>query len=141
MTRLIALALLATTSMTGTALARSTFESVFVVDPDKEVMRWIAAQPGGEAIIRQTIEAMPTAETFPVVANLVADVREGVWAEIYAMPGDSIETWLHLTEEGVQCRVDLPRAFTMLEAASDWILGSITDELGVQTVQLWDVRR
>ncbi|NNF38383.1 MAG: 6-bladed beta-propeller [Gemmatimonadetes bacterium] len=112
-----------------------------VSEGDVEAYRdqWIAAQPRGETTIRQTIEAMPVAETFPVVANLVADVADGVWAEIYAMPGDTLETWLHLTEEGVRCRVDLPRSFTMLEAAGDWILGSFTDDLGVQTVQLWEL--
>jgi hypothetical protein len=90
-------------------------------------------------MLEKQFEVMPVAEVFPVAVELLPDREEGVWVEIYPTPRDSLETWLRVIDAGVDCRLALPASFELMEGSADWLLGYDEDELGVQTVQLWNL--
>lgn len=90
--------------------------------------------------INRMFAAMPAAEVYPAVAGLMPDNDGGIWVQAYSAPHDTSGTWLRI-EDGVTCRVTLPRAFVATDGGKDWLLGVVSDDLGVQRVERWMVGR
>lgn len=107
-------------------------------DVDLYRERWLAGvSEGAHEAITNMIAKLPVAESYPVIADLVADVDGGVWVGIYSTPRDSSQTWLRFEDGQQTCRIEFPRSFEPSEGGSDWVLGVHEDELDVQSVQLW----
>ena len=93
--------------------------------------------------IRRTWEEIPMSDTLPAHAALVVDDGGNAWIQTFRLPVDEGPArWLVLDPDGqVLGRVTLPENLTVYEIGTDYILGAATDDLGVERVQMWPLRR
>jgi hypothetical protein len=87
--------------------------------------------------IAKVLATMPYPETMPAISNLVVDREGNLWIEHYRSDGDErIGTWTILDSEGRWLGdVDLPAGLEVFEIGSDYVLGVLRDELGVEFVR------
>jgi len=113
---------------------------------DAMVSRWIEHQlsnpfyeqnPDAAARTRRRLEATPAAATQPAYDRLIADDAGRVWVRVYARPWDSTSTWNVLDADGRWLeQVRLPGDLDVVEIGADYVLGTATDDLGVEYVRL-----
>lgn len=103
---------------------------------------WLARRPETfHAQINRLFEVMPAAETFPAVRRLVRDRENGIWVQGYAKPGAETHELIRFAAGRLDCRAELPVAFQPEEGGRDWLLGTVTDDLGVERIERWTLRR
>jgi hypothetical protein len=97
------------------------------------------ARPG----IRATFGDIPMRDTLPAFSGVVVDDSRHVWMRPFRLPVDGgPEQWLVLDPEGQALgHITLPEGLTVYEIGADYILGAATDDLGVERVQVWPLRR
>lgn len=85
---------------------------------------------------------MPLLETFPAFGRVLADSRGYLWVEDYRLPGEPVPAWTVFDAEGrVLGFTNLPTGLNVFEIGEDYILGRVSDELGIESVQLWPLNR
>ncbi|WP_420463966.1 hypothetical protein [Candidatus Palauibacter sp.] len=88
------------------------------------------------------LEDMPLLETFPAFGRVLTDSRGYLWVEDYQLPGESVPAWTVFDSQGrVLGLLDLPPDLSVFEIGEDYILGRVSDDLGIERVQLWPLER
>lgn len=81
-------------------------------------------------------------EPVPVFRRVTVDRLGYVWAERYPLPSDTIGSWTILSPEGRWLgEVAAPLAVEPLEIGESYVLARLQDELGVETVAEFELRR
>ena len=85
---------------------------------------------------------MPLLEAFPAFGRVMTDSRDYLWVEEYQLPGEPAPAWTVFDAEGrVLGLMELPADVRLFEIGEDYILGSVSDDLGIESVQLWPLDR
>ncbi|WP_419938846.1 hypothetical protein [Candidatus Palauibacter sp.] len=85
---------------------------------------------------------MPLLEAFPAFGRVHTDARGYLWVEEYQLPGEPVPAWTVFDDDGrVLGLMDLPPDLDIFEIGEDYILGSVSDDLGIESVQLWPLDR
>jgi hypothetical protein len=72
----------------------------------------------------------------------MADADRNLWVRDYLPPRDERGLWTVFDPEGRALgRVETPEGLWVWEIGSDYVLGTTTDELGVERVQLWGLEK
>ena len=88
------------------------------------------------------LEDMPLLETFPAFGRVLTDSRGHLWVEDYQLPGASPPPWTVFDPEGrVLGLMDLPPDLNVFEIGEDYLLGTASDDFGIERVQLWPLDR
>lgn len=94
--------------------------------------------------VRRHHGAAPVAEYFPAFSSVLSDRLGHLWVEEFVVPGDGEDgrLWAVFDPEGhVLGLVETPRGLRIYEIGEDYLLGSVEDELGVDYIQLWALKR
>lgn len=99
--------------------------------------------PEGHAGVRTAYEAMPLPDTLPAIASVMVDRTGHLWVERFGVrTREGPEEWIVLDPEGrAVSRVHTPDGATLYEIGDDYVLGRVTDELGVEQVRMWRLDR
>ena len=84
------------------------------------------------------------AETFPAFSSFIGDATGHLWVREYDFPGEArpAPLWTVFGPEGrVLGCIETPPGLRIFEIGADYILGRVRDELGVESVQVWPLRR
>ena len=88
---------------------------------------------------------MPRVATFPAFGRIQTDRMDHLWVEEYPLPGNNdgpTALWTVFDPGGrMRGQVETPTGLEIFEIGADYILGSMTDELGIESVQLWSLDR
>ncbi|WP_419943057.1 hypothetical protein [Candidatus Palauibacter sp.] len=88
------------------------------------------------------LEDMPLLEAFPAFGRVLTDSRGYLWVEDYQLPGEPAPAWTVFDPEGrVQGPMDPPSDLSLFEIGEDYVLGRVSDDIGVERVQLWSLER
>ena len=93
---------------------------------------------------RQEFETTPMAETFPAFSSVLGDATGHLWVEEYRLPHDNRPgtLWAVFNPEGYALGfVETPDGLVIHEVGEDYVLGSMEDDLGVESVQVWPLDR
>lgn len=98
-------------------------------EEDQERLRWLS-------------EGMTLVDFFPAFSALHSDPLGNLWVKEYNFPGQNENIWTVFDPDGrVRGFVETPDGLDVFEIGEDYILGTTTDELGVERVQLWPLGR
>ncbi len=87
-------------------------------------------------------EGMTLVEFFPAFSALQSDPLGYLWVQEYKFPEQDENVWTVFDVDGrVQGFAETPRDFDVFEIGEDYLLGSTTDDLGVERVELWSLDR
>lgn len=91
---------------------------------------------------RALMDEIPFPDEYPPYRSMVADAQGGVWVQSYPAPGEDVSTWtvLDALGRGV-ARLTTPPRTRILEVGADYVLGVTLDEMDVESVTLWGLRR
>ena len=88
------------------------------------------------------LEDMPLLDSFPAFGRVLTDSRGYLWVEDYRLPGEPVPAWTVFDSEGrVLGLMDLPSDLHVFEIGEDYVLGRVSDDLGIERVQLWSLDR
>ena len=93
---------------------------------------------------REGYKGMPLVESFPAFRALLVDALDHLWVREATLPGMDRPSplWTVFNAEGrVLGFIETPEGLTVLEIGADYILGQATDDLGVESVQVWALAR
>lgn len=100
-----------------------------------------ADRPGGERMLA-AIDQLPLHETLPAFAQLLLDRTGHLWIQEFPGSGARPTDWQVFDPEGVLvARVGLPDGLEILDVGPDYLLGRVSDDLGVERVRLYDLER
>lgn len=87
-------------------------------------------------------EELPRRETFPAFSDARTDAEGNLWVEQYARPGDEQPRWDVFDPQGRWLgTVDTPPGLKIHDIGADWILGVQKDELDVEHVRMYPLRK
>ncbi len=95
-------------------------------------------------LTREGYKAMPLVESFPAFRALLTDGLDHLWVREATLPGMDrpAPLWTVFDPEGrVLGFIETPDGLTVIEIGADYILGRTTDDLGVESVQVWGLER
>lgn len=87
---------------------------------------------------------VPLVESFPAYSRLRGDALGNLWVGEFKLPEASYEgaLWTVFDAEGrVLGFVETPGGLSIFEIGEDYVLGSTTDEVDVEYVQVWELGR
>ena len=91
--------------------------------------------------VTHVLESMPTPAFRPAFASLLADAAGHLWVEETNLPGEP-NGWAVFDAEGrLLGSTELPDGFTPFEVGDDYILGVVTDDFGVERVQVYGLEK
>ena len=94
------------------------------------------------AIEARRFDDMPRVELLPFFAELRADDAGNVWVRHYSVPGDPTRAWTVFDGSGRPvANARTPDGARVLEIGHDHVIVVLTDELGVERVQVVPLRR
>lgn len=104
---------------------------------------WVAeANESQRAARRVVAAALPTVPTFPAYSAMTDDALGYLWIQDYQMPDDDRAVWSVFDREGrILGTVETPHGQTVLEVGPNYVLTLRADELGVERVESWPLRR
>lgn len=92
--------------------------------------------------VRASLAEMPKPERVPPWQLFETDALDHLWIGEYLLPGEQARTWTLLAPDGRPAgRITLPPRTRPLDIGRDWLLGVTTDELDVESLTLWRLRR
>ena len=95
-------------------------------------------------IHRRGYGIMPLVEQYPAFSNLLTDPMDHLWVREATLPGMDrpAPLWTVFDPEGRALGfIETPGGLTVYEIGTDYLLGLATDEMGVESVQLWELER
>jgi hypothetical protein len=93
--------------------------------------------------LERSFNVVPHADVLPAYdRSILLDDVGNLWAKQYAAPLDSVATWDIFDESGRYLTVlTVPLAFNVIDAGGDDVLGIWRDELGVESIRLYELRK
>lgn len=92
--------------------------------------------------IESVFAEMPFPETMPAYQDVLVDADGNLWVQEYRKPGASRPSWTVFDSDGVMLGVvETPTRFTVYQIGNDFVLGRWTDELDIEHVQLYELRK
>lgn len=115
---------------------------------DQQMKEYEGVEIGGIApdlpAIRELMFTWPRVAGLPAFAGLLAGASGGLWVKRQEVPWtyEGREAWDVFDGDGVlQAQVENPSNLVIHEVGADYVLGVVTDELGVERVRLYDLDR
>ena len=93
---------------------------------------------------RRGYGGMPIVEQYPAFRKLLTDPLDHLWVREATLPGMDrpAPLWTVFDPEGHALGfIETPDGLTVLEIGADYLLGHATDEMGVESVQVWELGR
>ena len=93
---------------------------------------------------RQGYGDMPLVERFPAFRMLLTDPLGHLWVREATLPGIErpAPLWTVFDPEGrAMGFIETPGGLTVFEIGADYLLGRVTDDVGVESVQVWVLER
>lgn len=93
---------------------------------------------------RQAYGGMPLVEQFPAFRMLLTDPLDHLWVREATLPGIDrpAPLWTVFDPEGRALGfIETPEGLTLLEIGADYLLGRVTDDMGLESVQVWGLER
>ena len=103
-----------------------------------------AERPERRAQMREFYGDRPLPDSHPAFGEVTSDLLDHLWVREYSLPGEEARnpTWTVFDPEGhVLGLMETPAGLTIFEIGEDYILGLATDDLGVESLQLWALER
>lgn len=101
----------------------------------------VGTPPDAGSKVEAFIEEAPRGERMPLFDELLLDDEGRLWAREYSLAGDMV-TWQAVAPDvGTVGRVELPRAWEVLEFGEDYVLVLERDEFDVEIVRLYRIER
>jgi hypothetical protein len=92
--------------------------------------------------VRRVLREAKVPATKPAWDQLVVDAAGGAWIRHFALERDAPATWSVFDAEGRWLgEIGMPVHFEVKEIGADYVLGTWTDELGVEYVRLYDLEK
>jgi len=112
-------------------------------DLDAEIRARLAReQPDRRQRLRAHLEAMEAPATRPAYGRILVDRPGHIWVAEYSGALDEPRSWRVFDAEGrLLGRVALPARFRLHDIGDDWLLGTWRDELDVERVRLYRLRK
>ena len=86
-------------------------------------------------LILSILSEMDVPEVLPELGAVFVDGLERVWVEEYEPAVQDVSEWHVYSPDGsLLAMIDLPTRFRLTDAGTDFLLGVMTDEFGVETV-------
>ncbi len=102
------------------------------------------ADPEARERERRGFELVPVGEYLPSFASVMADALGYLWVEEFEPPGEELPNvlWTVFDPDGSMLGfVETPEELEVYEIGENYVLGRVTDELGVEFVQAWPLER
>ncbi len=91
---------------------------------------------------RSSFRDLPHADFMPAFESLLLDSEGCLWVEDKNLPDDTLRTWTVFDRDGTPLtRLSLPLANRVLEIGPSYLLAAFEDELGVEYVRSYRLRR
>ncbi|MDE2877071.1 MAG: hypothetical protein OXQ93_16635 [Gemmatimonadota bacterium] len=88
------------------------------------------------------VKDMPLVDAYPAFREIRSDRAGHLWVREYRASGAGDAVWAVFDPEGrIQGLVETPPGLRTFEIGEDYILGWVSDDLGVESVQLWALSR
>lgn len=83
----------------------------------------------------------PIAEVLPAFTDIEAGRDGAIWAKLFSQKWESgMSDWVRFTEEGkMACTAQIPSSLRFIEFGSNYVLGTIRDDIGVERVQVFSI--
>lgn len=91
--------------------------------------------------VEKFLDATPRGRLFPLFDALLVDGLDRLWVREYSLEGDTVTWQIAELNRGVTGRLDIPRAWTLLEAGQDYVLVRERDEFDVEMVRKYVIGR
>jgi hypothetical protein len=94
--------------------------------------------------IREGVLKLPRVASLPTFSGLQSDMSGNLWVKNYLYPwiDERPEAWTVFNSDGfLHAWVEHPEGLQIHEVGEDYVLGVVTDELGVERVRLYDLVR
>jgi len=103
----------------------------------------VANVPGENGVrMREMLSEIPVPDVFPPYGALGTDALGYLWVADYPRPGEESSTWTIFDPDGrLSGRVTTPPHVSTLEIGTDYLLGVYRDELGVEYLHRYALRR
>ena len=75
----------------------------------------------------------------PAYSSLLVDSSDQIWAGVFRAPGDEHAEWHVFWEGRWEISVLLPPGFQVMDVRGDWLIGVDEDELGVESLAVYDL--
>lgn len=116
------------------------------------IRRDVAPQAFTEAHFRQVAEQfpqmanalaeIPRPNQAPVFADLLVDRENNLWVQDFSSPGTTSIQWTVFDPRGAMLgQVEVPATFRPTDIGTDYVLGVWTDELDVEHVRMYPLRK
>ncbi|HSG09951.1 MAG TPA: hypothetical protein VLA36_16445 [Longimicrobiales bacterium] len=113
-------------------------------DRRAELERRLANAPEeSHPALRTSFREHPGSDTLPAFVAVLDDALGDTWVRTFRSPADTgPDRWIVLRQDGTaRGVVSLPAPIDVFEIGADWILGGWTDDLDVERVRMWRLRR
>jgi hypothetical protein len=123
---------------------RATAETQATPEHVRRFKEWevAALPPESRALREESIKKVPSARTLPAYRGLEFDRDGNLWVEEYWMTKNDPRQWSIFDLNGRWLgRIVLPHELEILDLGSDYVLGRVRDELGVEQIRLHRIRR
>ncbi len=88
------------------------------------------------------VKGMPLVDSYPAFGEILSDRTGHLWVREYVASGAGGAVWAVFGPEGrVQGLAETPPGLRTFEIGEDYVLGWVTDDLGVERVQVWSLDR
>jgi len=104
----------------------------------------VSGDPVHQEGLRRLRQEAQYPETMPPYDSLLVDPEGDLWVREFHpwLTPDSVYRWHVLSAEGVPvAKVELPGAFSLMAIDLDWVAGVWRDEMGVEEVRMYRLRR
>ncbi len=108
-----------------------------------EIERRIAAEgPDERASAEATFDEIPKPEFFPAYLHILVDDDHNLWIQEYPIPGATTAKWSVFDSTGTLLgALDAPLGFEPYHIGDDFVLGKWSDELDVEVVKMYGLKR
>lgn len=93
--------------------------------------------------IRAMWDLVPRPDTLPAMSAVLPDAAGHLWIRSFTFPAvDASARWIVLDPSGqAVASLDLPAGMEVYEIGTDYLVGMVRDDLDVERVQVWPLRR
>lgn len=96
----------------------------------------------GRGSLGRFYEQLEYPALFPAYGGILLDTADNLWVEEYPSPGTNVQTWHVVAQNGTPLgAIAMPAGFQLREVGDDYVLGVWRDELDVQTVRVYRLRK